>query len=149
MPQYLGFSTINANKPKSSNMVNGIDGGPGGIREPIVYGKKFKLTDEKLVIQDFMNALNIRIGEKVGQPQYGTRLWEFIFEPNTIDVQGKLEVEIRRVATLDPRLQVNTVKASPVQNGILIELQVAVAPFNNPQVLSVFFNSGLNSASLQ
>jgi len=149
MPQYLGFSTINANKPKSSNMVNGIDGGPGGIREPIVYGKKFKLTDEKLVIQDFMNALNIRIGEKVGQPQYGTSLWEFIFEPNTPDVQGKLEVELRRVATLDPRLQVNTVKASPVQNGILIELQVAVAPFNNPQVLSVFFNSGLNSASLQ
>ncbi len=149
MPQYLGFSTINANKPRSTNMVNGIDGGPGGIREPIVWGKKFKLVDEKLVIQDFMNALNIRLGEKVGQPQYGTTLWDFIFEPNTPDVQGQLEIELRRVATLDPRLQVNTVKASPVQNGILIEMQVAVAPFNNPQVLSIFFNSGLNSASLQ
>ena len=149
MPQYLGFRTINANKPRSTNMVNGIDGGPGGIREPIVWGKKFKLVDEKLVIQDFMNALNIRLGEKVGQPQYGTTLWDFIFEPNTPDVQGQLEIELRRVATLDPRLQVNTVKASPVQNGILIEMQVAVAPFNNPQVLSIFFNSGLNSASLQ
>jgi len=149
MPQYLGFSTINANKPMSTNMPNGNDGGPGGIRQPIIWGKKFKLTDEKLVIQDFMNALNIRLGEKVGQPQYGTTLWNFVFEPNTPDVQGQLETELRRVANLDPRLQINTIKASPVQNGILVEMQVAVAPFNNPAVLSVFFNSGLNSASLQ
>jgi phage baseplate assembly protein W len=149
MPQYLGFSTINANKPRTTNAPNGVDGGPGGIRQPIIWGKKFALTDEKLVIQDFLNALNIRLGEKVGQPQYGTTLWDFVFEPNTIEVQGQLETELRRVANLDPRLQVNTVKASPVQNGILVELQVAVAPFNNPQVLSVFFNSGLNSASLQ
>lgn len=149
MPQYIGFSTINANKPKTTNVPNGADGGPGGVRQSLNTGKKFRLVDEQLVLQDFLNSLNIRQGTKVGQPQYGTTLWSFIFEPNTFDVQTRLETEIRRVASLDPRLQLQTVKAAPKENGILVELQVAIAPFNNPFVLSIFFNSGLNTASLQ
>ena len=29
MPYYVGFSTVNANKPKSANLQVGIDGGTG------------------------------------------------------------------------------------------------------------------------
>jgi phage baseplate assembly protein W len=149
MPQYIGFSTINANKPKTTNAPTGRDGGVGNMVSPVIYGKKYKLTDAKLVVQDFINALNIRQGEKVGQPQYGTTLWSFVFDPNTADVQFQLENEIRRVATLDPRLQLNYVKAFPQDNGILIEVEMAVTPFNNAFVLGVFLNSVNNTASLQ
>lgn len=149
MAQYTGFSTINANKPKTTNAATGIDGGQGGITRPIIFGKKFRLLDEQLVVQDLINALNIPLGQKVGQPQYGTTLWSFVFEPNTFDVQNKLETEIRRVASLDPRLQLNTVSAYPQDQGILIELQVAVVPFNNASLLSIFFNPATNSASIQ
>lgn len=149
MPQYIGFSTINANKPKTTNAPVGVDGGPGGILKSINTGKKFKLTDEQLVIQDFINALNIRQGQKVGNPGYGTTLWDFVFEPNTADVQFQLQNEIRRVASLDPRLQVDYLRAYPQENGILLELQVAVVPFNAATLLSVFFNSNTNSAVLQ
>lgn len=150
MATYIGFSTINANLPRTVVNTNpGIKGGPNGITKPIIYGKKFRTIDEQLVIQDFLNALNIRQGEKVGQPQYGSTVWNFIFEPNTADVQYKLESEIRRVASLDPRLQINTVKAFPKENGILIEVEIAVQPFNAPDVLSVFFNQSLNKATIQ
>lgn len=149
MPQYIGFSTIAANKPKTTNAVPGRDGGVGGIGQPVLTGKKFRLVDEQLVIQDFLNALNIPLGQKVGQPQYGTTLWSFVFEPNTFDMQIKLETEIRRVASLDPRLQLNYVKAYPQDQGILIELQAAVVPFNNAALLSIFFNPSTNTASLQ
>ncbi len=150
MPQYIGFSTKDACKPKSTNQVteSGIDGGAGGIDKGITWGKKFKLLDAQLVIQDFINALNIPLGSKVGQPGYGTRLWSFIFEPNTADVQFQLENEIRRVAARDPRINLNYVKAFPNENGILIEVQIAVVPFNNPAVLSVFFNRASNVATL-
>ncbi len=149
MPQYIGFSTILANQPRTTNAPAGNDGGVGGIVRPVVSGKKFKLVDQALVIQDFVNALNIQQGQKVGQPQYGTTLWGFVFEPNTPDVQFEIETEVRRVAGLDPRLVLNTVKAYPQENGILIELEVAVAPFNQAQLLSVFLDNQTNQALLQ
>jgi phage baseplate assembly protein W len=150
MPQYIGFSTKDSCKPKTSNdvSISGIDGGPGGIQKGIVWGKKYRLLDSQLVIQDFVNALNIPLGSKVGQPGYGTRLWNFVFEPNTADVQFQLESEIRRVASNDPRINLNYVKAFPQENGILIEVQLAVVPFNQSAVISVFFNRGNNTATL-
>lgn len=149
MPQYIGFSTINANKPRSTNLPYGIGGGPGTTTSPVIPGKKFRILDENLVIQDLINALNIRIGEKVGQPQYGTTLWDFVFDPNTQDVQFALETEIRRVAAQDPRLLVDYVKCFPQENGILLEVQLAVVPFNQASILSVFFDSNTNTATVQ
>lgn len=149
MPNYIGFSTINANKPKTTVLPAGVDGGGGSTVKPIIIGKKFRLVDQPLVIQDFINALNIRQGEKVGQPQYGTTIWTFVFEPNTRDVQTQLEDEIRRIANQDPRLILNSVKAYPQDNGILLEAELAIAPFNQAQTLSVFFDSNAGTATLQ
>lgn len=149
MPTYIGFSTINANEPRSSNLPAGVDGGTGSITQPIIFGKKYRLVDEKLVIQDFLNALNIQQGQKVGNPGYGTTLWTFVFEPNTADVQFQLQDEIRRVASLDPRMIVNSVKAYPKEHGILVEVELAIAPFNNAQTMNVFFNNLTNSAVVQ
>lgn len=149
MPQYIGFSTLGANKPKTTNAPPGIDGGVGSVTNGLSSGKKFKVADEALVIQDFINSLNIRQGEKVGQPQYGTTLWNYVFEPNTPDVQFSLESEISRVASLDPRIVLNAVRAYPQENGILLEVEIAIQPFNQAQLLSVFLNSTTNKANLQ
>lgn len=149
MPQYIGFSTINANKPKTTTAAGGVDGGYGSILRPINTGRKYKLVDEQLVIQDFINALNIHQGQKPGQPEYGTTLWDFVFEPNTADVQFQLQNELKRVASSDPRLQLNYVKAFPQENGILIEIECAVVPFNNATVLNVFFDNLTSKATLK
>lgn len=149
MPNYIGFSTINANKSKSTTLPAGLDGGTGSTIRPVIVGKKFRLVDQPLVIQDFVNALNIRRGEKVGKPQYGTTLWDFVFEPNTRDTQFQLEDEIRRVAKQDPRLILNSVKAYPQDNGILLEVELAISPFNQAQLLSVFFDNSSNTATIQ
>jgi phage baseplate assembly protein W len=149
MPSYYGFSTINANKPQSTNLNAGVDGGYGGTVRPIVFGKKYVLVDEQLIVQDFINALNIQQGQKVGQPQYGTTIWSFIFEPNTLDTQTKLQNEILRVASQDPRMIVNTINVYPQDNGILIEIEMAITPMNNAFQLSVFFDNLTNRAVAQ
>jgi phage baseplate assembly protein W len=161
MPQYVGFSSINACKPKSTNNqlttsmdtgipINGfsIPNGYGTVGQLPSSGKKFTAVDTQLVLQDFVNALNIPVGSKVGQPGFGTTIWNFIFDPNTLDVQTQLENEIRRIIGLDPRLDVNTVKAFPKENGILIEVQLSVVPFNNPLVQKIFFNQQTSKATL-
>lgn len=149
MPNYRGFSTINAGKPRSTTLAQGSGGGTGSITQPIVLGQKYYLVDQPLVIRDFLNALNIRKGEKPGKPQYGTTLWDFVFEPNTLDTQQQLENEIRRVVSQDPRIILNYVRAYPQENGILLEVELAITPFNQAQLLSVFFNSDTNTAYLQ
>ena len=113
-----------------------------------MYGKKYRLTDAELVIQDLVNALNIRKGEKVGQPAYGTRLWDFVFDPNTRDVTQQLENELQRVVAQDPRLNVNRIRAYTRENGILVEMELAVTPFNNAGDLNLFFDNQSNSASI-
>ena len=147
MPQYIGFSTINANKPRSTNMTPGYQGGVGTITNPIIAGKKYRIVDERLVVQDLINALNIRQGEKVGQPDYGTTIWGYVFDPNIQDTQLALETEIRRIASQDPRLMVNYVNAYPQQNGILLEVELSIVPFNQTELLSIFLDANTNSAS--
>ncbi len=149
MATYIGYSSINANKPRSSNLPVGTGGAVGSTINPYVVGNKFQLVDAPLVVQDFINALNIQQGQKVGNPAYGTTLWSFVFEPNTADVQFQLQNEILRVASQDPRMIVNSVNAYPHENGILIEIEMAIAPFNNAFDLSVFFNNATNQAVIQ
>ena len=147
MPQYIGFSTKDACLPKNTTDVSGypVD---NSSRNRVIWGKKFRLLDAKLVIQDFINSINIPLGSKVGQPGYGSKVWSFIFEPNTADIQFQLENEIRRLANQDPRIILNYVKAFPQENGILMEVEIAINPFNVPQTLSVFFNQATNVATL-
>lgn len=149
MPQYIGFSTINANQPRTSNpRVNSADYGSTSIRKPLIFGKKYRMVDAPLVIQDFINALNIKFGTKVGQPGYGTTLWDFVFEPNTQNTRDQIENELRRVASLDKRIALNYVNTYYQENGILIEVQATVVPFQEPLQISVFFNRETNLASL-
>lgn len=149
MATYLGFSTRNANKPRSSNLRTGNNGGFGSVTQSINPGKKYKLVDSPLVIQDFVNAFNIRQGQKVGQPGYGTTLWNFIFDQNDLTTQQRVQTEVQRVASLDPRIILNSVSIYPQDNGILIEVEIAVAPFNQAQVLSLFANINTNQLTLQ
>lgn len=146
MPVYVGFSTQNVNQPRTINIQPGVDGGSGSLINPINIGKKYRLTDEQLVLQDLINALNIPQGQIPGNPSYGTVLWSFIFEPNTQDVQAQLETEIRRIASLDPRITLNTVKAFPQENGILLEVEIAFSPGNQAQNLKLFFDQTSSTA---
>ena len=140
MAIYVGFTTQNSNRPRTSDATSGVDGGTGSLTYPIVIGKKFRLTDQLLVQQDFINALNIRQGSKVGNPAYGTILWDFIFEPNSPETNGQIELEVRRVASLDPRIVLGSVQPYPSDEGVLIEIQLAFQPFNNETSLSLFFS---------
>jgi phage baseplate assembly protein W len=148
MATYLGFSTQNVCNPKTTNMLSGSAGGPGGTRQVISWGNKFSLTDAELVIQNFVNALNIRLGTKVGQPGYGTRLWDFIFEANNTPTQVDIQNEVRRVANQDPRLQVAELVTYTYENGILLEMQCAILPFNQPITTKISLNRATQRATI-
>lgn len=139
MPTFIGYSSIDVNQPRSF-VRTGIDGGIGTIVTPPRLNKKFRLTDENLVIRNLLNAFNIKQGDKVGQPEYGTTIWSYVFEPNTEETRQAIETEVRRVAGLDPRITLNTVALYEHSNGVLVEIEMAVSPFNNAVQLEFFLN---------
>lgn len=149
MPIYNGFSTQEINQ-QNTLIQYGIDGGVGTTTQSPRITKKFRLVDQQLVLRDFLNSFNIKQGDKVGQPQYGTTIWDYIFDPNIDDVLESVETEIKRVASLDARIILNSATAYSWENGILIEVEMAFQPFNNPIEFGLYLdkNSGIATAIL-
>jgi len=149
MATFIGFNTQNYTTVRPTQIGTGADAGIGGFTKPNLFGKKFTGYDEQIVIRDFINALNITQGSKPGNPKYGTTLWSFIFEPNDTTTQAALDTEIRRIGALDPRMVINNIQMYNQDNGILLEVEFAVVPFNNVQTLQILFDQGSNTASQQ
>ena len=102
--------------------------------------KKFTLTGFPLIKRDLLNAFNIRQGQLPGRPEYGTVLWDFLFESQLEELQTQITNEVQRVAGGDPRIYISGIQLFPQQNGILIQLGLAVVPSTKAQQLSIFFN---------
>jgi phage baseplate assembly protein W len=109
--------------------------------------KKFTLLDADLVKRDLLNGLNIRQGQLPGRPQYGTALWDNLFESQTNELVLSIEREIQRVAGYDPRIQVADIEVFPQENGILIQIQLYIVPSTDAQQLSIFFDQQQRRAS--
>jgi phage baseplate assembly protein W len=108
--------------------------------------KKFTLTDNELIKRDLLNALTIREGELPGRPSYGTRLWNFIFEPNTPDIVRQITAELERTTTYDPRIKINDIIVTTDPSGVVLELVVTFIPDLNPQVLQIKFDEEAQTA---
>ena len=108
--------------------------------------KKFTLTDNELIKRDLLNALTIREGELPGRPSFGTRLWNFIFEPNTPDIVRQITAELERTVTYDPRIRIEDIIVTTDPEGVILELVVAFVPDLNPQVLQIKFDEESQTA---
>ena len=102
--------------------------------------KKFTLTGFPLIKRDLLNAFNIRQGSLPGRPEYGTILWEYLFENQVEAVQQLIINEVQRVAGGDPRIYISDVQVFPQLNGILIQLQLQIVQTTNVERLSLFFD---------
>lgn len=109
--------------------------------------KKFTLVDQALIKRDLLNAFNIRQGQLPGRPDYGTTIWDNLFENLTDALITAMNREIQRVAGGDPRLQVMGSNIYAQNNGILIELEIQYVPSTDAQRLSIFFDQQTRTAS--
>jgi phage baseplate assembly protein W len=109
--------------------------------------KKFTLTDFELIKRDLLNAFNIRQGQLVGRPGYGTTLWDNLFENQTQETERTIVNEVQRVAGGDPRLFINSIDLFPQQNGILVQIEITVVPSTDAERLAIFFDQESRRAS--
>jgi phage baseplate assembly protein W len=92
--------------------------------------KNFKLYDIDLVKQDLINHFYIRKGEKLENPEFGTIIWDMLFEQFTEDVKNMIAKDVEDIINYDPRIAVNEVQIDSTDQGIRIQADVTYIPFN-------------------
>lgn len=109
----------------------------------------YRLTDFNLVKQDILNHFNIRKGEKLMRPNFGTIIWNLLYEPFTEDLKSVIVQDIQSIAAYDPRVSFDNVIITEYDQGILIELQLRYVLTNQTNTMLLRFNGDTQSLSTQ
>jgi hypothetical protein len=103
---YRGFSTISADT------------------------EAFTLYDLDLIKQDILNHFHVRQGERLMNPEFGTIIWDIIFEPLTEDLKSLVIKNVEDIINYDPRVKVNDIIITAYETGIQIECDLTYLPYN-------------------
>jgi phage baseplate assembly protein W len=115
-PTYRGFSTVD---PNASTHV---------------------LYDIALIKQDLINHFHIRQGEKLSDPEFGTIIWDILFEPLTDEVKSAIVENVSRIVNYDPRVEVNQITVDSYESGILIECELVYLPYSIAEKMQLKFD---------
>jgi len=99
-----------------------------------------RLYDLALIKQDLINHFHIRQGEKLENPEFGTIIWEVIFEPMTEDLKSAIAKNVTDIVNYDPRTQVNSVTVDAFESGIQIEIDITYLPYNISESMRLQFD---------
>ena len=103
--------------------------------------KKFKVTDLELVKQNLFNHFNIRKGEKLMQPNFGSVIWSMMFEPLTEELKNLIQDDVKTVVGYDPRTRVNNVIVTQYDHGVQLDIELEYLPSNQADTLSLMFDN--------
>jgi phage baseplate assembly protein W len=110
--------------------------------------KSFSLYDINLIKQDLLNHFNIRKGEKIYNPNFGSIIWDLIHEPLTEETTELLQNDVKEVLRSDPRVLVENISIFEQQTGIQIVIEINFKDYNQLEQMVYTFdrNSGLSMA---
>jgi phage baseplate assembly protein W len=104
----------------------------------------FKLYDIELVKRDLMNHFYIRKGEKLENPNFGTIIWDMLFENFTPEVRRLITEDVEQIINYDPRVKVNALTIDSTDQGIRIQADVVYLPFNINERMTFDFDKTNN-----
>jgi phage baseplate assembly protein W len=103
--------------------------------------KKFKMTDLELVKQNLFNHFNIRKGEKLMQPGFGSVIWSMMFEPLNEETKNLIQADVKKVVGYDPRTRVNNVIITQFDHGVQLDIEMEYLPGNQSDSLRLTFDN--------
>ena len=102
--------------------------------------KNFKLYDFECVKQDLINRLSIRKGERVENPEFGTIIYDAIFEPFTEALKDAIVEDITANLNADPRISTEEILVTESDKGIAIQATITYVPLNITEKLQFDFD---------
>jgi phage baseplate assembly protein W len=100
----------------------------------------YKLYDFDLIKQDLINRLSVRKGERVENPEFGTIIYDVIFEPLTEALKQAIADDISNNLNADPRLSTQDIVVSESEHGISVQATITYVPYNITEKLTFSFD---------
>jgi len=119
------------------------------FRDINITFKKHPVTDDLVVSRDasaikqaIVNLLLTNKGERLMNPEYGSNIRSYLFEPLDYATASQITTNIRySIDRWEPRISVSTLKAYPNfdDNGFDVEMTYSVRGTDTPPVTVDFF----------
>lgn len=104
----------------------------------------FALYDIALIKQDIINHFHIRKGERLERPEFGTIIWDALFEPLTEELKEIIAQDVTTIINFDPRVKVDRIVVSEYESGLQIECELTYLPYNISEQLRFQFDQDNN-----
>ncbi len=102
--------------------------------------ESFGLYDLQLIKQDILNHFHVRLGERLEQPEFGTIIWDILFEPLTEEMKQAITKDVETVINYDPRVKADQIIVTAYDSGIQIECTLVYYPYNIQESLQFRFD---------
>ena len=102
--------------------------------------ENFGLYDIEIVKQDLLNHFHIRQGERLMNPEFGTIIWDLLFEPLTDQIKSLITDNVNTIINFDPRVRAEQVIVTSYESGIQIECLLTYLPYNISQAMRLRFD---------
>jgi len=109
--------------------------------------ENFAVYDLALIKQDIINHFHVRQGERLMQPEFGTIIWDVLFEPLTDQLKALIEKNVEDIINYDPRVKADQIVITAYESGLQIECNLTYMPYNISEALRFKFDqaSGLTN----
>jgi|TARA_B110000438_G_scaffold152328_1_gene146374 phage baseplate assembly protein W len=98
------------------------------------------LYDIALIKQDIINHFHIRQGEKLGDPEFGTIIWDAIYEPLTDQLKEVIADNVTKIVNSDPRVTVESINLESYESGLIIDCVLTYLPYNISESMRLKFD---------
>lgn len=104
-------------------------------------GLDTSLTDIELVKQDLLNHFNTRLGERLGRPEFGSIIWDLLFDLGDERTESLVVADARRIIDNDPRVRLlELVPSVNLERGeIQLEIKLQYLEFDMEDWFRVAF----------
>ena len=102
--------------------------------------RNFKLYDFEVAKQDLINRLSVRKGERVENPEFGTIIYDAIFEPFTEELKDAIVEDVTQNLNADPRISTQEILVSEADKGIAIQATITYVPLDITEKLRFNFD---------
>ena len=102
--------------------------------------KNYKLYDFEVAKQGLINRLSVRKGERVENPEFGTIIYDALFEPLTDALKDSIVDDITENCNADPRIATEEILVTEADKGIAIQATITYVPLNITEKLSFNFD---------
>jgi phage baseplate assembly protein W len=100
----------------------------------------YKLYDFEVAKQDLINRLSVRKGERVENPEFGTIIYDAIFEPLTEQLKEAIVEDVTSNLNADPRISTQDIIVTEADKGIAIQATITYVPLNITEKLRFNFD---------